>query len=85
MRLNQVREINKTQLPRRINKLLKRNSQTDKRNFSRYLNGRRKKGAPSEKEKQQKRQSPAQQKLYRREVKKKNFPNGKGQFIDIRV
>lgn len=84
MRLNQIREIAKTQLPPKINKLLKRNSQTDKKNFSRYLNTRRKRGAFSEKEKQQKGQSSSQQKLYKRGMKK-NFPNGKGQFIDIRV
>lgn len=85
MRANQIREITRTQIPRRINKFLNRNSQADKRKFFSYLNTHIKKGISSKKGKQKREKSLSQDKLNKEGVKNENSLNGKGQFIDIRV
>ncbi len=86
MRLNHIREITRTQVPQKINKLFKRNSQTDRKSFSRYL--KQEKDSSLKKEKRKRKISLEDEKKEDEAKKKKSsgdFPNGKGKFIDVRI
>jgi len=84
VRLNHIREIDKLQLPRRINRILKRNYNQQRKNFSRYLNGQ--KGEDIFREgKQKKKHLSSKEKPSRGKSRREDFPDGGGHFIDIKV
>lgn len=92
MRLDEIREIARANITGRINRLSKKNSHPNRRNFSRYLKTQNKKDNLSQEKKPLDllKNKGGRKKVYQpqtlKEKEKKKFTNnGKGQFIDVRI